>query len=388
MNSNTPLAVAVSATKDRLQASASDIWTSIRSLDELARKTTTQQGPETPKSEGTVSASLERIENVFRVMFGSCTTGVHAPAGGSESTQACGETQACNTSRREFISQKDLGAHVYAQLFMDDQQRATRAVDGLREQDHRQKVEQPSPKPPSRQSMHPFPSSSPARKGPSTHTGPNGTSRMRPIEIEFDLSFDDGISDVSGHTLAEMARVHECKANSSNQQGLFSRAVEVNDNIPHNLASGSKQSREESTKMQALSRIAPVVSPVKMARGRSSGTLASKGTRSSRCTRSSNSTQDSEFAHVWYKQEQKYWDHVVEKDKKDGNVGMTGPSKLHQKSRRRSRCGSFSVSRARLKRRRKCTIVSAILTVLFLIYCYRHIKTILSQQPALPLTRT
>ena len=60
MSPSTPLSMAVSATKDKLQASAHDIWSSIRSLDDVGRKPTAEEDAKSP--EGTVSASLERID--------------------------------------------------------------------------------------------------------------------------------------------------------------------------------------------------------------------------------------------------------------------------------------------------------------------------------------
>lgn len=347
MSPNTPLSIAVSATKDKLQASAQDIWSSIRSidLDEIARK---PLDTETPKS---VSASLERIENVFKVMFGSCSNGggVDSPAAAEPSSQPYEDNlQSSSFRRSEFISQKDLGDHVYAQLFMDDQRRATRAVDGLRDQLKNGEAT-PTCKFSSQQFLHPFPVSSPTRRGRQSiqenlysNATPPAPLTSRDILIAEDFSFDDGISAISAHTLEEIARVQNEKEKSPNKNGFFNRPVEVMEDITYPLSSRSRRSGGSSARDQTLPPVAPVITPVKLARGRSSGTLASKATRSSRCTRSTNSTQETDFAHVWHKQEQKYWEDVVEQDKKNGNHCMIGTGKL--KTRRRSRCGSYSVS--------------------------------------------
>jgi hypothetical protein len=248
MTSKIPLEMAACA-RDKIQASARDLWASIRNLDELARKPATEDS-DSPTSEGAASASLEKIESVFKILFGSCTAPPSPPPPPRTTSLRSGE----------FISQKDIGDHVYAQLFMDDQARATRVVDGLREQETRQKAES-SPKSPSKQSLNPFPVSSPPRKN-----GPPVLGIQRPttkaVDVGDDLSFDDDISAISAHTLEEMARVHEHKTMTQSKCGFSSQRHANVEEISYPLSSRSRRSGGDTPRDQNLPPVPAIMSPL------------------------------------------------------------------------------------------------------------------------------
>lgn len=313
--------------RDKLQASAREIWSSIRSFDDVARK---RDGESTQPTESANVMSLERIESVFKVMFGSCTTGGVPQASPEEdptdSTKPF-ERRSRSVRSRDFVS----GEHVYAQLFIDDQKvRATRAVDGLRERA----------------------ASSPRARSASRLREPLPTRRSLPaalpttkaVDISSDFSFDDGISAISAHTLDEMARIHDHKTTVYSKNTITPNRTSQVETITYHGSNrrnpgASIGNRPTSTKVTST--------PLKFTRGRSSGTLGSKGTKSTK------SSHDSEFASVWKKEERKYWDDVVQqqdKSKKTNALMGTPKQACSKNGRRRSRCGSLSVSSSKLYR--------------------------------------
>jgi len=344
-----PLEIAQCA-RDKLHASAREIWSSIRSLDDLAnnstKTSTLDDEGDSPKSkESAASMSLEKLNDVFKVMFGSCTTGMPDKSP-SLDTAPSGPTPSFDKRPRssEYLSSKDIGEHVYEQLFMDDHARAAQAVDSLR-----QRV---ASSPQSRAHQCPQPhndtylSGSPPNASIPTNllAVPLGAPpTTQAVDIKNNFSFDDGISAISAHTLDEMARVHD-KSNtnltSRNALASYRKHMEITEDVSHPILSRCRGNEEISSRNPSGSSI---MSPLKFSRGRSYGTHGSKATKSSKSTKSTNSTQDSEFANVWRKEEMKYWDDVVEEDRK--THALTGASsKQSRRSRRRSRCGSSSVS--------------------------------------------
>lgn len=362
--------------KDKLQASAHQIWSSIRSFDETNPPTSNgEQQQQSTNGEGNSSAqptpaentaamSLEKIENVFKVMFGSCTAGIPMPHRSPPSepvptTAAAGSMRRSRSSRsRDFVAARDMGEHVYEQLFMDDQARATRAVEGLRAKS----ASTPSSKSPSRH----FSSYFGASNTPLNHSVPVAAASpplplaTSGIDVNGDFDFDDGISAISNHTLEEMAMVHDHRqsvtpSKRSTANTPSSKTKKTVDNISHPLSTRSRTRAAPSqhttivptsntTKSQTPRSPLPVhpmpsmMTPIKVSRGPSQVTVS---TKTSKCTKSTSSTQDShsEFASVWRKEEAKYWDNEVEKEKKTMRKGRNST-----KSRRRSRSGSHSVS--------------------------------------------
>lgn len=288
--------------REKLQASARDFWSSIRSFDDASKR---REGDSSQATENAATMSLERIESIFKLMFGSCTTGA-VPQASPETDPNLHNHN--NVQRRSRSSNFVSGEHVYAQLFMDDQARATRAVDGLRERAASSPRSQPNgrfiPTTPNEQALK---------------VSPPPTSRD--LDISNDLSFDDGISAISAHTLEEMARIHDHKSNFYSKSNFSTSQVETISYPRRNPAPST------TTKV--------IASPLNLTRGRSTGTIGTKGTKSTK------SSQDSEFASVWKKEEAKYWDDVVQQDKK--SFAMNGDTKKSsKKGRRRSRCGSHS----------------------------------------------
>jgi hypothetical protein len=321
--------------RDKLHASAREIWSSIRSLDESSRGEMVDGG-RSPKSEGSMSMSFEKIESVLKVMFASCTTGVppHNQQEPTPTPLACERSR--SASSREFLATKDIGEHVYAQLFMDDQTRASKAVDGLR---LKAAASSPRSKSSSRASHSPQPKTSPV------HSVPDAPPSTRAVDISA-LSFDDGISAISAHTLDEMARVHDHTSDFYNQSEVarqLSSSSKV-EKISYSRSSRSSCRGEQNVGSPRIPRGPSIITPVKFTRGPSHGTHGSKTTHSSKATKSTTSTHDSGFASVWRNEERKYWDDVVQNDKKDATGGSARHSVSKKFSRQRSQSVNSSVS--------------------------------------------
>ena len=390
MSSKIPLEMAQCA-KDKLQASAQQIWSTIRSFDDTNNPTTAtnngeQQQQHCTSAEGTSSAqaqssaaentaamSLEKIENVLKVMFGSCTAGIPMPyrSPPSEpvptSTATGGAIRRSRSSRsRDFVYTRDMGEHVYEQLFMDDQARATRAVEGLRAKSASTPT---STKSPSRHFSSYFGVNNNTPTGhniPAAPVSPAMPLAATDIDVNGDFDFDDGISAISNNTLEEMAMVHDHRqsispskrstAESSSRKNSTHRTGVV-DTISHPRSTRSRRTEPSSqqtatpppakTKSQATNRsplpvhpMPSMMTPIKVSRGPSHVTV---GTKTSKGTKSTSSTQDShsEFASVWQKDEKAFWNNEVEKEKK---AMRKGSGRSSTKSRRRSRSTSHSVS--------------------------------------------
>jgi hypothetical protein len=323
--------------RDKLHASAREIWSSIRSLDESSREDMVEG--RSPKAEGSMTMSFEKIESVLKVMFASCTTGI--PPHNQQQQEPAETSLACERSRsassREFLATKDIGEHVYAQLFMDDQTRANKAVDGLRQ---KAAASSPRSKASSRASQSPQVKTSPG------HSVPAAPPSTRAVDISASLSFDDGISAISAHTLDEMARVHDHKSSFYNQNKVaqqFGSSDKV-DKISHPRSSRSSWRGEQTVISPRIPQVPSIMTPVKFTRGPSHGTVGSKATNASKATKSTTSTHDSGFASVWRKEERRYWDNVAQQDKKSAMSGSARHPVSKKSSRRRSQSISSSVS--------------------------------------------
>ncbi|CAB9505881.1 expressed unknown protein [Seminavis robusta] len=332
MGPNTITFEMAQSARDKLQASAREIWTSIRneSMD-------SSNGQGQPSADGTMTMSFEKIEAVLKAMFGSCTTGVPPNNNPQEPTtcalpceQKRSRSTGTGTRSRDFVSSE----HVYAQLFEDDQAKASRAVNGLRE-----RAASTSPRSKFSNQFRDFPKTkstpTPGRLTPAPPPPPPST---RAVNISADLSFDDGISAISANTLEEMAKVHEFR----NQTRLTSKhAISNVEDISYKHANRSRQNSE--SKVISPRQVQSIMAPVKFTRGPSMGTHTSRATRSSKGTKSTSSTQDSEFASVWRKEERKYWDDVVAQNKVIQPLSGPGRHPATKKSsRRRSQSGSYS----------------------------------------------
>lgn len=255
------------------------------------------------------------LDNLMKAMFGSCAVGApdQPPVSLSSRTRSTELSEPVSPSREkeEFF---------YSQFLAPT--RVAKAVSSVREQadarpvDH-QRVAENKPS-----LTKPFPVSSPARRDvaeqsprmvqeivaapPAVHAAPDMTGAGT-------MSFDDGISCLSAHTLEEMAR-HEDLA-----RGRQLRAV------PSDLTSEGFETMEVSHQEQreqgfrfktfASNRINEenaVVGPaIDLTHGNSRTTHSTKRSNGTR------STQTSSFENAWRIDEQRYWEEVVQHEDTD-----------------------------------------------------------------------
>jgi hypothetical protein len=276
--------------RDKLQASARE-W--MRNLEEVMSK----------KNTNTEDASLKDgnpLENVIRTMFGACTVGVDVP--GSPASVQLQESSSSNSHASsprsvaneehgpdEVPSKQDIGEHIYAQLFFDDQARASKAVNSLRDQEkttkHTERLSLKTNVP------KPFHVSSPSRRISPARPVATAPLSSEELNIPANCTFDDSLSAISAHTLEAMAlTVGPSRSRSDMDSSVFQDVHEKREIL------GATRS--------------PFDSPAQFGRARSSQTLGSRnslptvGTRSSLSTRT---TESSSFENMWHREEQKYW---------------------------------------------------------------------------------
>eukprot|EP00977_Amphora_coffeiformis_P009831 scaffold2257_cov169-Amphora_coffeaeformis.AAC.9 len=202
-----------------------------------------------------------------------------------------GSSSASSRRRERRQTRADYGEHIYAQLFMDDQKRAAQAVHTLRESAVARAPPAPTPVTPGT-ATNPtkktlFPISSPPRQTEQpAKIAPLSSDHLH---IPATLTFDDGISAISQHTLEAMEdRVNRTRSTDSS------------------LWSCIKESKTPP--------LAPAVrtpSPLTMSRVRSAQSKASRQSRTSHTTHTSDS---SSFHNMWQKEEQKYWNTQVKQE--------------------------------------------------------------------------
>ena len=204
------------------------------------------------------------------------------------STGSVSSSGSSNSSRHRERRQarSDYGEHIYAQLFMDDQKRAAQAVHTLRESAVSRAPPAATPVTPGTPKKTVFPISSPPRKTEPPKIAPLSSDHLH---IPTTLTFDDGISAISQHTLEAMEdRVNRTRSTDSS------------------LWSSLKES-----KTPPLPPIAHTPSPLTMSRVRSAQSKASRQSRTSHTTQTSDS---SSFHNMWQKEEQRFWNTQVEQD--------------------------------------------------------------------------
>jgi len=286
------------------------------------------------------SASLENVagwETMVKTMFGSCTNGIPttvteelSPSNSSRTTKSrsCDPSEPASPSREkeEFF---------YAQFLSNDRMRAQQAVSVLRETVDKIAVASERPK---SSLSKPFPVSSPIRK--EMQVPPILVQEIVPRrsdlqgDISGAVSFDDGISAISAHTLEELARHHEePHAFGHVQSDLTSEGFETVQSKESTLFSPSFSPTHRSHG-----------SPVDASRTRSGLSKKSAGTRS---TKSS-----SEFENVWRRDEQRYWQDMVDKEQTMGRpttpqerqqIMLQRVEALKQRSRSRESVSLFSL---------------------------------------------
>lgn len=321
--------------RDKLQASARE-W--MRNLEDVIQKKNT---PEAPSS---LRDNTTSIENAIRTMFGSCTSGADGATSSPPSVQMEASSSSQSRSRtrspyntsprskrsnapRDEAPQQDLGEHIYAQLFFDDQARASKAVSSLRDLEAvKSTTEKTSPS--CKNVPKPFHVSSPHRVIPTVTPARPVTAPLSSEELEVpgNLTFDDSISAISAHTLEAMARtVGHTSSDLTNGDSIFQGIPDKRETMMHCSSSPEKMGRSRSNQTWGSKNSTPTV-----------------GTRTSQSTRT---TESSSFEHMWNQEEQKYW-----KDE-------TGPAgKHHLKESRRD------VPRNRSRSSRKVCFVSSVYT--------------------------
>jgi hypothetical protein len=256
------------------------------------------------KNTNTEEASLKDgnpLENVIRTMFGACTVGADvagSPASvqlqdsSSSNSHSSSPRSVANESHHgpdEVPSKQDIGEHIYAQLFFDDQARASKAVNSVRDQDTSAKQTERTPL--KTNVPKPFHVSSPS--GHISPARPVATAPLSSEELNIpaNCTFDDTLSAISAHTLEAMAlTVSTSRSRSDLDSSVFQDVHEKRETLGANRS--------------------PFDTPAQFGRPRSSQTWGSKnsvptvGTRSSQSTRT---TESSSFEHMWHREEQKYW---------------------------------------------------------------------------------
>jgi len=338
---STPVTMA-SAARDKLQASAREL---MKNWEEYAKK---------PRPKG--NSDQGAIETALRAIFSSCTSGadqtvIDSPEplvlnDDSDSTPSSPEVEKCSRqgSRLPQRSQSataidreappsppaknDLGEHIYAQLFYDDQLRAAKAINTLRTD--------PKNAPTTPQSANaaltrhitptnhnnafpkPFPASTPARLATGT------TTAVTPAEfnIQATLTFDDSISAISAHTLEAMAARTVSRSRSDPRSSLESPVHSSSLPSPRPIAESSPQQQQQHHHQQQQNSPHTTLgaAPSPFCRSMSSESKRSAHSQysatPSKQSVSTRTTESSSFDY-WQREEQKYWVKMVAARKDD-----------------------------------------------------------------------
>lgn len=260
--------------KDKIQASAREL---IKNLEDAVQAK--RQNPENALKEGASS-----IEAALRAMFSSCTSPSNVvntsesveerkSSHNKELPRKKSEKSLTSSNKKDLApvtQQKDIGDHIYAQLFFDDQIRAAKAVNSLRDQEGKALTK-------------PFPASSPV-------TPPMKTQEVTPLDISANLTFDDSISAISAHTLEALART--------------SRS-DLTDHDAH----GSNPLPDPTERRDTLGAASsPFIAS--FPRTQSSQTNKSGFSKESKQSHSTRTTESSSFD-AWQREENKFWNKEV-----------------------------------------------------------------------------
>lgn len=309
------------AAKEKLQG----MWTSIKSMtvDEDRQKAFSKLRKAVEVEGGTAA-----IENMMKTLFGSCTNGVvdetDMPA--SLNQKPCQQLSSAQ-EKEEFF---------YSQFLSNDRARAAQAVNALREQsgssqgsNHREQKHSPPTTPrPTRVVPRPFPVSTPPRKDSPQQRQPTEISCQvhdalptLPRDRAATVSFDDGISAISAHTLDELVRQDELKKQQcfgpvrSDLTSDSTDLVQRKSSLDSSIFPPTTPSR--SINYDGEDKLSPLTQPsLAQPLNRSHGSWKSRGNRSLE-TRETRSTQTTEFETVWRKHEQKYWQGLVEEEEEE-----------------------------------------------------------------------
>jgi hypothetical protein len=223
------------------------------------------------------------LEGTLRAVFSSCTSGAEANVTDNkdeddviveqEKPPQQSRSQSASSKREQ---QKEIGEHIYAQLFYDDQVRASKAVSTLREIQTTTRTRAPPPSALPKQ----FPASSPPR--PTQHSD---------LDILQTQTFDDSISAISAHTLEAMARASPTMGHNP----LFPREVPVS-KYHHVDPSPIFFPKEH----EAIAFSPEAFTPESRVRSSGDYSTPSKNSHSTRTTESSSFDN-------WQREDKKYW---------------------------------------------------------------------------------
>jgi hypothetical protein len=303
------------------------------------------------------AAPLQPWETALRTMFSSCTTDADqntVPDAGqalsprSSSNRKASSSSAAvvtpNDSKRKNKKSsdggarasptvvqiqggpphKDLGEHIYAQLFFDDQIRAAKAVsgagrgegDGIRTTASSPAVVSPAaPVPPP-----PFPVSTQASRIMLSSNNYGAVPTAAELDLTRTMTFDDSISAISAHTLEAMASanptVHhqpppQQRARSGESATLFppETLLQKQQQQQQHHQRNQNQAREPpaaASAAAAAANLGAAPSPFALEHHRS----PSSNSRLSKYSHSTRTTESSSFDH-WQQEDNKYWAEVA-----------------------------------------------------------------------------
>jgi hypothetical protein len=317
--------------QEQLQASASQIWSSMKHLEQ-----TIKASPDKANNDDQEGAQVS-LESVIRIMFGSCTAGMTATeehdtnGAGSHSGRIGSRKMSQSTCEPASPTQSE--DNLYKNLFEDEHMKAEDAVCHLREQMEQQRALR---SPPRNIAAHKsnyapklFPASSPKEKKKANQPPVKEFSASAPGKTQAagnEGSFDDEISALSQHTLEELAAIHQ------GYNGFLDR---VHSDVTQDPVEALEESWKNTVDPNRGSSPHRMSSPLQFQRtgrshgGRSHGTLNTKQTIG---TKSTMSSQTNEFASFFRKDEQQYWQDVVQEqdESQDPAAGSVGISNRHE----------------------------------------------------------
>jgi len=290
----------------QLEERAMDLWTSVKRVTMSPR-----EGCSVVDQEELRKMSLE---SVVKVMFGSCTS----PANPGMEDPQTSVPELSPRKSRSFPKSPDMGMDpdsLYRSLFSDNHLRAEEAVAHLREQlDQQRKAAAKSASGKGVPGI--FHVSTPTRKA-AEELAPKA--ELLEDSADLSASFEDGISLITQYTLdlivadsegPELHRVHS------------------------DLTQDPIEEVEESWK-QTIQPSRFSSSPLRMARSsnRSYCTAHTKRSQETKGTKSTESSNTHEFADVWQREEQKYWDEVVKEEDVEGTDAEVVVTGLHRQKK-------------------------------------------------------
>lgn len=265
-------------TPGRLQLSLTDSRESLGLCPPATPETEERLGAAPLQRENSRSSRKKASPKSRRKSSASASSGSSQGQGG-----AAAQDPTAPRERRQTRG-TDYGEHIYAQLFMDDQKRAAQAVNSLRQ------AQSPSraPAPPS--PRRPFPASSPAAPEPAVLSTPLKSNDLHILA----LSFDDGISAISQHTLEAMADRQGVSQVRSTDSSLWSSLKNSNSFL--------------------LPPVSPPHHPTSPTNPRALTHVRSHQSHKSRTSATTKSSGDTSFQHLWQQEEERFWTNQVDLD--------------------------------------------------------------------------